>query len=486
MKKRKMILTLSVATAACVPIIFGTNTVCASANSAQSYFRGVDAAGAMMLDKESPIVVEKELLTLDLQSFPFSYYESKEEFLSYDGKVTAQYTFFNPSEYTITAKLLFPFGKLPHYYLQNNFEGEENYLSPVDISKYAITVDGERIETTIRHTFSYEYEQFEVQKDLGRIHDGFMENEFYSPDLPVTKYVYFVSGVDRNKYPASTVAIDIPEGDGKTVFWFPKESGSHLVNGDTMRIDSFVTNGEEIELFILGQSPSRPIAWKFYQNGGVHDGEEIAGSMTLVNTESLLFKDLIMDGWNETCGVLEHDWYNATFTQISDGQKNSDFPIISLSWYGKNLWESLLRWYEYEITFLPGQRVENVVTAPLYPDIDLDWKPSIFGYTYLLSPAKTWKGFGGIEIVVNTPYFMTACEIEGFQRTEKGYALALEGLPDGELKFTLSSKEDPKAPAWRQGGLPFFPYGLIIIAILSLAAAGIAVAIVLIRRKKRR
>ena len=100
-------------------------------------------------------------------------------------------------------------------------------------------------------------------------------------------------------------------------------------------------------------------------------------------------------------------------------------------------------WYEYEITLEPGERIVNAVTAPMYPAINLNYEPAIFRYTYLLSPAKTWKSFGELEIVVNTPYFITESNIEGFTKNENGYSLALDGLPDGELEFILCSAEQP-------------------------------------------
>ena len=44
------------------------------ANSAQTQWRGVDATGAMVSEENSPIVVEKEVLTFDINEFPSNYY----------------------------------------------------------------------------------------------------------------------------------------------------------------------------------------------------------------------------------------------------------------------------------------------------------------------------------------------------------------------------------------------------------------------------
>ena len=60
------------------------------ANSAQRHWSGTDSTGALVKDKNCPLVVDKELLTFDVQGFPKNYYNSIEEFLAYTGKVTAE------------------------------------------------------------------------------------------------------------------------------------------------------------------------------------------------------------------------------------------------------------------------------------------------------------------------------------------------------------------------------------------------------------
>ena len=79
----------------------------ASANSAQSQWSGISASGTMCQDDNSPIEVRHENLIFHLPSFPNPH---SFDFTEYSSSVTAEYTFYNPSEYTITAKLFFPFG----------------------------------------------------------------------------------------------------------------------------------------------------------------------------------------------------------------------------------------------------------------------------------------------------------------------------------------------------------------------------------------
>lgn len=77
---------------------------------------------------------------------------------------------------------------------------------------------------------------------------------------------------------------------------------------------------------------------------------------------------------------------------------------------------------------------------------------------------------------------MTESGIDGFTKTDGGYALTLPGLPEGELAFTLSESEKPQPPKW--SSLYIMPTEFIIVMAAVLAAVGVAVFL-LDRRKKR-
>lgn len=190
----------------------------------------------------------------------------------------------------------------------------------------------------------------------------------------------------------------------------------------------------------------------------------------------------MLDNWSESLGVSESDWYNAVIAVFNHNEADGVVP-----WYGaETLISSLMRWYEYEITLAPRESIVNTVTAPIYPEIDMSFTPSIFTYTYFLSPASTWASFGDLEINVNTPFYMTETSLDGFVRTDKGYALKLDGLPDGELVFTLSTSEAPvkreSKPShsliWRNLGV----YAVVGAALLLTVAAA-AVAVIAVKKK---
>jgi hypothetical protein len=117
--------------------------------------------------------------------------------------------------------------------------------------------------------------------------------------------------------------------------------------------------------------------------------------------------------------------------------KRADFRVDDRDFKG------FVRWFEYDMHVKAGERVVNKVTVPIYPSIKTNWKPYIYEYQYFLSPAKCWNSFGELEIIINTDKKIVKSGDFVFENTDNGYRLLLEGLPDGDLAFTLCEDEDP-------------------------------------------
>lgn len=432
------------------------------ANSAQTHWTGTDSTGTIVLEEDSPIIVEKELLTFDIQEFPLSYYSDSNEFLNYTAKVTAEYTFYNPSDYSVTATLAFPFGGTADYaYIEDT----------VDTEKYDITIDGEVIDKQIRHTLLYYGDQFELENDLARLHDGYIEDEFYYPEQTVTKYTYKASNVDLETYNAATPAIKLSKENESRKYYMVNQSG-YTTRSDEVLMSTWLEDDGLLTVYVIGEVLEEDLDWIIYENGGCKD--EIEGIVELIGTESLSLNEFVLSKYKEEYGVLEYDWYNAIITMLKNNE-TSNGAIHGFDVYF-DLRGILMRWYQYEITLEPKQRIVNTVTAPIYPSINSRYEPPVYEYTYLLSPAKTWKEFGNLDIVINTPYFMIKSGTEGFDYNNPGYELHFTGLPEGELTFTLCEDANPIAPSYNN---PFVGIGL---------GCGVIVivAIVLIYRKKKR
>ena len=446
------------------------------ANSAQRHWRGTDSTGALVKDKNCPLVVDKELLTFDVQEFPKNYYNSIEEFLTYTGKVTAEYTFRNPADYTVTATLVFPFGNLPHYgeYIYDSYTGK--HTAAFETDKFGVAVNGKPINTTVRHTLKDRGTPFSLNADMPKLTDGYIADSFFRPDLPVWVQQYSVEGINPENQ-AATAAFVLREDLTKTrVLWEEKSGIATLKDG--IRISGWIKTGDTLTVYIFGEPPKDGITWSLYENGACK--KKTDGNITLKHSEQMTFRDFVFREYDNSSGISESDWYNAQVAFMNDGSKNWMYGGI----YTEKSAFSLMRWYEYTMTLEPGQTLTNTVTAPLYPAIDAGYTPSIYTYTYLLSPAKTWAQFVELKIVVNTPYYMTENNQGGFLRTEKGYELTLPGLPEKELTFTLSESEHPRAPKL---SLPFHPVFLLAgFAGFALIGGSVIAVVLIVKRKKSR
>ncbi len=464
---------------ACLLLLLPCLILPVSANSAQQHWSGTDTSGAIITDGDCPIVVESELLTFDLSEFPSNYYSDEEEFLEYSGKVTAEYTFYNPSDMTVTATLAFPFGNLPDYGY-----GYDN------VDKYGVTVNGEQVETSIRHTpylYSYSNKRFDLDGSLDLLKNDYIKDGIYSPDTTVTVYYWKVEYdiKEGEKITHPRVALDIPKGDGSRVIYMENQSCGHLQEDGDYRI-----GGASPILYVIGEALDKMPEWKAYANGGCENGEEIDAEFTLHESQSMTLLDFALERREEDNPISDMDWYNITVYELINGVRVDGYPITSI---GRGSGE-INRWYQYEITLEPGEKLVNTVTAPMYPAIDMSYVPTVFEYTYLVSPASTWADFGELKIVINTPYYLTESSYEGFEKTESGYELTLDGLPtddEGKVKdfiFSMSTEESPVLKSRTPEGIMknivyFFAFfGLPIL----IGIAVLAVIILIIKKIRRK
>lgn len=450
----------------------------ALANSARRIWDGVDMTGTVVKGENCPIEVEDEQLTFDISEFPNSYYEKKGDFLKYNGKVTAKYTFYNPSDYKVTAKLVFPFGYYPEYGPEEYGEENQVYKRIDDTTKFDIKINDKKIKKTLRHTFYYSDYDFDIHKEMSFLIDGYIKDDFYSPKLPVTKYVYEISEVDKKLYNREVARIEIPAFDGKRRYYLEQSYGFTTDDKGRVRMGITAENGKEVELYVIGEPVKDLPKWKFYESSS-NESKEIKGEMQLKSTSKMTFKEFALTSYDKGGQILESDWYNIIVELYKQATvENSGAIFISVYDTGERL-KSLLRWYEYEITLAPGEKITNTIEAPMYPTIDEEYNPDIYRYNYLLSPASTWAKFGNLNVDINTPFFMTENNQSGFTKTQKGYHFKSNGLPEGELRFSLSTVEKPE----RKSNLgTFYIIGMLMFGLLQILPiiVGVVAVVVLV------
>lgn len=447
MKKKSKVIIAAVMLVTMIPLFI----IPSSANSAAPWWEGRDSSGVIVKDGDIPIVVESERLIFNINELPYSDYRSGEEFLKYSSTVTAEYTFYNPTDMEITATLLFPFGERPSYAHLKGKNGEN--LALEEQKKYDITINGQPIEKTVRHTLNnyYDYgERFNTELELTRLSEEYLTDDFYHPELTVTKYTYTVDEID-NSY-----IKNLSKGKGRKIEVFLNYSEF----SDTMRIrendicyaryeknecaviSRIEENGTSFSFYIFGTPFSEePEISVIYSEGYGQDKEQKIQANVTYQKESMTLEELAFSNYDEQNGVSKVDWYNALITEL-----NRDNSTSIYGW--ENGYKNLMRWYEYEITLAPGERIVNTVTAPVYPIIDGFKNPRQYEYNYLLSPASSWADFGNLEIIINTTCEMSESNLTGFEKTETGYRLVRNGLPTDEegyldLSFRLLNDGTP-------------------------------------------
>ena len=248
------------------PIAMPKNGIKASANSAQTYWSGVDGTGAIVMDEHCPIEVQHEKLVFDIPEFPANYYYEIEDFAKYDAKVSATYTFYNPADYTVKATLAFPFGQMPYYapYVYDEELGESKPY--VDTDKYDITVNGEVIEKKTRFTLSGAFDAFDIVQSLPYLGATYVEDDFYKADLPVTIYHYEVSGISE-AYKSAYASFVANFNPAKTRIMLNNHNGIKTVK-DGAQLGKFVGNGHLLSVYIFGEQPATLPEWTIYEDAG--------------------------------------------------------------------------------------------------------------------------------------------------------------------------------------------------------------------------
>lgn len=423
--------------------MFPLMLVPASANSRAQEWYGRDANGVVFVGDNVPIEVTSELLTFDIPTLPYASYRDAETFLAYNSRVTAEYTFHNPTDMTITATLLFPFGTTPEYYkIYDSISGER--LIVEDLSQYGVMVNNENVESTLRH--SAIIGDFSSEEDSSRLLDEFIEDDFYHPNLTVTKYSYEIGGSQAASESFSIRLTGL--NDNQRPVNYSGNIGSHIDTdtGDFILTKSAIREGETetVYFYVFGEPLTElpDASWK--KANGSNPSTDVERYIKYLGHETTTLKEFIQKECPHD-NISEIDWYNACIAEMKDCEVNAKGKTAIRHMY----LGYLMRWYEYEITLEPGENITNTVIAPMYPEIVAWDRPIEYDYTYLLSPASNWAEFGTLDIVINTPYEMIDCNVQGFEKTDSGYRLVRSGLPtdeEGAIDLFFTLENDGKTP----------------------------------------
>lgn len=410
----------------------------------------VDCGGA-----ECPIAVADETLTFYIDDLPLT----KEEAEHSTSRVEARYTLENPTAEDITLTVFFPVGFVP------------DYLAALDDDRYSVTAeDGTQVGLTKRYTYherGYYGTAFDLDGELPR--SDFNEETFFRKDTPVTEYTYTVTVPQSAEGSVFTFRFDANLSRTKV---FSSGGGAMGINNGMGEVYRNVQPGQtqQIVVYAIGEEPRKTDAGIYSMSGA--SAQLIAEAGKPQEREGLTFGALVQELYAETDGSVGYrDFYNATVAMLTE---DSDLRFSS-RFDAEAVLDSLMLWYEYELTVPQNGSVVSTVTSPLMPDLPSE-SSGRWTFEYLLSPGQQWADFGSITINVETEFCLESASLQ-FTETETGYTYTKEGLPLGELSLVVMRKEgmgyDPQPV---DGGTSTLTTALILLGV----ALGISAAVIIV------
>ena len=428
------------------------------------------------LPEECGIVIENQTITYDIPEFPA--YDNTEVIKGYKGSVRTDYTLYNPTDSEISLKVAFPLSILPKY--------QSEVLEANNPAKSSILINGEEIEAELRHCTDYNYYNMTPDDFASKVSDEYLSNDFCSPDMTVTKYLFKQSGVERA---GAYVGFDVGRSElsGSCIYFGEYANAWDQTDGDR-RVNTIAReNGSTYELYVFGKDLMHLPEWKFYKDSGLDDDEEIEGKMEFVSKETTTLREFVSGYYDESLGISEVDWFNMAATEISMPIENGQ-PYTAISGLRTGFSDYMIRGFICKISIKPNERVITTFNAPVYPSVETLYDPPKFIYNYVLSTANAGLFTGKINININTPYYMLVGE--GFEKTETGYKKtmnAIEAVSDKisveqeSFLFTLCEVENPEKVERKTNpivwvlliiGLPI----ILVVCVIDLAVRGVKTA----------
>ena len=396
------------------------------------WWYGNGGEGPRPEDSDCPLEVVSETLTFDIPDLlPSDFYRwSEDTIIGYGSHVTAEYTFYNPTDETITANLVFPFSIFP-------YTANLRYATTLD-DRYNITVDGQAVERTVVTTYLEPGVEFDASTMVPEpVNDeDYLEDDYYYPDMPVVRCLINHELLQQDERHYASVYLDPAGKEEDRVYYVPCSIHDYSQLTDSDMISVYAGDDQDLEFYVIGTDNDIDVRLS-------SSGESIVP----ITKETMTFEELLLSNRPDGLNVPDTTWYNLALERINSNPFRNEFNEYILYDSSYEGYSSLLtpqgtflRWYCYTLTVQPGQTVVNRVEAPLYPDIcdDNSYRSSsTYEYEYLLSPASLWADFGELDIRINTPYKIKKFSLQGMIRVAGGYEGNFDGLPNSELTFSI-------------------------------------------------
>ena len=421
----------------------------AAANVPVGRVSGADVMGVLADGSPAPVTVEQETLTFVIPDL-------SAENGGVNARVTASYTLKNNSGEDMTVSMYLPVGARS---------------APPAEGAYKVTADGvplDENEVFLRYTY-YGRENETYLCSPERLPQSDYSEEI-GRETPVTVYTYAVTAPEGGKF---TFTYDA--NPQKTLVISARDGAAGIKNGRGELYQNLQKGENTVIFYAIGEKPENVSA-------AAHCGEEALSCTGGVSSDGGTFGGLI-DGLYEKAKSAESglggtDFYNAAVAMLTGAADRLSARLDETA-----VLENLMTWYAYELEIPANGTLVNTVEAPFLPAVPPE-EDGRQGFTYLLSPGQHWESVEKVVFEIQTPLVLTGSTLD-FEPYEGGYRYQKDGLPMGELSFSLARTAQGSTDPHLYGDEPTTLTTALIILGCVVGASAIAVGIVLIVKKRQ-
>lgn len=413
---RRFIVSVSVVILVIAVAAFSVSAAFATEPQPEYTERGREINGLISLNDDTGITLVCRKVVFDIDGFPTSYSQYNGENVDdYCQCVTSTSIYKNDTDKDINLRMAMLCGRLGKKFSRFN-------------DRYLLKVNGEVCEGINRYVYCNVFEEEDrcAKKKVSSLKDERSSYIFGEENAYVTEYAVTVENGPEDGY---EVIVRAAIGEEERFF----AGGEKFIDsGNLVAYRIPARNGDEIRFFSVGSQSGAGIDINVEKDGALV-------SCDIKETDRIV--TTLSDYADRTCQlgdseVVSTDWYNIIVGFLGDNSGDEKLnPFTNAAEFALSC-IALIK--EYDFVAKAGKETECVQISPIFPDIDENYRPAVFRYTYNDNVAAEESGEYLIDVEINTPYYLSGNPI--YKKTEYGYA-AQES--NSAFKFSLSEDENP-------------------------------------------
>lgn len=401
----------------------------AFANSGPVFWQGYPAAEMISVEELTPLTVESEELIFDF---------SQQEYISYalEGKVTATYQMFNPTNEQQKVQMAFPFvGQLRTLSPSEIVIEADTQKVPYEIylSEKAAAAELTVNEANTGFTFTEVLSAITKQQYKAKCFAAGEVGRLYRFDVSPTTKQEINFAVTLNCHAANTKILN---------------NGFNGIARDAgkVRLTAWCTEPQQLEIFVLGDEPE--FTMQAYSNGELTEPTDLFAAQLTSQEQQLKTYLLSLSQSHlttETAALLEESQLYNLYAAALDHQFTNNLGFCAADELWAQTEQERIMVLVYTLDF-PAQSSREVSVSYLTSGT-MDKRETVspqYTFTYLLNPAAHWSQFKDLQIKIITPPeapYVVNSSLALQQLAAGQYSGYFAALPEQDLTFTLYAAE---------------------------------------------